>query len=110
MAYDIGLEERIGDIIAGWDVDVASRKMFGGVGYFIHRNMAFGIKADQLIVKADAETVENLLQEPGVGYFDYGGKQMKSWLQVDGEVLDDDNLVRLLEISRDYTQTLPPKK
>lgn len=110
MAYDTGLEERIGDIIAGWDVEVASRKMFGGVGYFINRNMAFGIKADQLIVKADAETVGKLLEEPGVGYFDYGGKQMKSWLQVEGDVLDEDNLPRLLEISRDYTLTLPPKR
>ena len=110
MAYDVGLEERIDDIIAGWAVDVAKRKMFGGLGYFIHRNMAFGVKADQLIVKADAEMLERLLQEQGMGYFEFGGKYMKTWLLAEGEVLDEDNLPRLLEISRDFTLTLPPKK
>lgn len=110
MAYDTGLEQRIDEAIETWSVDVAKRKMFGGLGYFINRNMAFGVKADQLIVKADEPTVERLLTEPGMGYFDYGGKKMKTWLQAEGEVLDDDNLLRLLDISRDYTLTLPPKQ
>ena len=109
MAYDTGLEERIDELVAGWDVDVAKHKMFGGLGYFINRNMAFGVKGDELIVKADEVTTGKLLDEPGMGPFEFGGRSMKAWLLAAPEVLDEDNLPRLLEISRDYSLTLPPK-
>lgn len=110
MAHDTTLEERIDEIVADWGLDVPKRKMFGGLGYFINRNMAFGIKTDELIAKADEATCEKLLKEDGVGYFTFGNKSMKSWLQIEPEALDEDNLLRYLEISRDYTLTLPPKK
>lgn len=110
MAYDTQLEERIDEVVGEWGMDVPKRKMFGGLGYFMNGNMVCGIKGDQLIVKASAETVAELLQEPGMGYFDYGGKQMKSWLQAEPEVLDEDNLPRLLAICRGYVLTLPPKE
>jgi TfoX/Sxy family transcriptional regulator of competence genes len=109
MAYDTGLEERIDEEISRWGVDVAKRKMFGGLGYFINRNMAFGVKGDELIVKADEVQTAALLKEPGMGPFEFGGRSMKAWLLAAPEVLDEDNLPRLLEISRDYTLTLPPK-
>ncbi len=83
--------------------------MFGGLGYFINRNMAFGIKSDELIVKADEQMAEKLLREEGMGPFEFGGRSMKAWLLASPEILDEDNLVRLLEISRDYTLTLSPK-
>jgi len=46
MAYDTTLEERIDEVVGSWGLDVPKRKMFGGLGYFINRNMAFGIKTD----------------------------------------------------------------
>ncbi len=110
MAYDTGLEERIDEVLAEWPVEVMKRKMFGGLGYFIHRNMAFGVKGDELIVKADEVTAAKLLDEPGMGPFEFGGRSMKAWLLAAPEVLDEDNLPRLLEISRNYTLTLPPKQ
>lgn len=109
MAYDTILEERIDEIVESWGLDVSKRKMFGGLGYFINRNMAFGIKTDELIVKADEATREMLLKEQGIGFFTFGNKSMKSWLQAEPEALDEENLVRLLRISRDHTLTLPPK-
>ncbi len=80
MAYDTGLEERIDEVVAEWQVDVLKRKMFGGLGYFINRNMAFGVKGDELIVKADEVTAAILLDEPGMGPFEFGGRSMKAWL------------------------------
>jgi len=109
MAYDSKLELRIDKVVESWGLEIPKRKMFGGLGYFINRNMAFGIKMNQLIAKAHKATTEKLLADPGVGYFEFGGKYMKSWLQVESEVLDDENLERYLEISRDYVLTLPPK-
>lgn len=95
--------------MAEWSVDVLKRKMFGGLGYFINRNMAFGVKGDELIVKADEVTAAILLDEPGMRPFEFGGRSMKAWLLAASEVLDEDNLPHLLEISRDYMLTLPPK-
>jgi hypothetical protein len=54
--------------------------MFGGLGYFINRNMAFGVKGDELIVKADEVQTAALLKEPGMGPFEFGGRSMKAWL------------------------------
>ncbi len=47
MAHDTSLESRIDDKIIGWDIEVRKRKMFGGLGYFIGGNMAFGVKGDE---------------------------------------------------------------
>jgi TfoX/Sxy family transcriptional regulator of competence genes len=111
MAYDPELERRIDKTIAGWDLDVPKKKMFGGLAYFINGNMAFGIHhANELIVKADEEQGDELTKEPGMGPFVMGNRRsMKNWYLAQGEALDGDNFVRLLEISRDYTLTLPPK-
>lgn len=109
MAYDTGLEERIDEIVAEWPVDVMKRKMFGGLGYFINRNMAFGVKGDELIVKPAPEQADELQKEQGIKPFEFGGRVMRSWCLAEPEVLDEDNLPRLLEISRNYTLTLPPK-
>lgn len=102
MAYDTALEARMDEIIAGWPLDVAKRKMFGGLGYFIDGAMAFGIKDDAMIVKASPETIAELLQEDGLDYFHHGPRVMKSWLLAEARILDEDNLARFLEISRDF--------
>jgi len=109
MVYDATLELRIDEIIADWEIDVPKRKMFGGLGYFINRNMAFGIAGDELIVKADTETAVKLSQEDGIHPFEMGGRSMKAWQLASAEILDEDNLERLICISRDYVLTLPPK-
>jgi TfoX/Sxy family transcriptional regulator of competence genes len=111
MAYDLGLEERVEDVIASWGMDVPKKKIFGGLGYFLNGNMVFGIAGDDLIVKTDEATGEKLLKEPGIRPFKFGDRPaMKSWLLAGGDALaDDDNLVRLLKLSRDYVQSLPPK-
>lgn len=109
MAYDPTLEVRIDDEIVTWDVEVTKRKMFGGLGYFINGNMAFGVKGDELIVKPAPERADELQKEPGVKPFEFGGRTMKSWCLAEPEVLDEDNLSRLLAICRDYVLTLPPK-
>jgi TfoX/Sxy family transcriptional regulator of competence genes len=111
MAFDEMLEKRIEAAIAGWDIDVPKKKMFGGLGYFINGNMAFGIKGNELIVKAAEEQGNELLKESGMHPFQMGGRPpMKNWYLAGGEAIaEESDLVRLLEISRQYTKTLPPK-
>lgn len=109
MAYDTSLEARIDDEIDTWGVEVIKRKMFGGLGYFVGGNMAFGVKGDELIVKPSPAQAEGLQAEPGMKPFEFGGKTMKSWCLAEPDILDEDNLPRLLGHCRDYALTLPPK-
>jgi TfoX/Sxy family transcriptional regulator of competence genes len=109
MAYDTTLESRIDDEILNWEIDVTKRKMFGGLGYFINGNMAFGVKSDELIVKPAPDQANSLQQEPGIKPFEFGGRVMKSWCSAEPDILDEDNLPRLLALCRDYVLTLPPK-
>ena len=47
MAYDEGLEARIDDITRRWSMpELTKKKMFGGIGYLLSGNMAFGIWKD----------------------------------------------------------------
>ena len=110
MVYDTPLESRIDDEVAAWDVVVTKRKMFGGLGYFIQGNMAFGVKGDELIVKPAPGMADELLKEPGMKPFEFGGRTMSSWCLAEPEILDEDNLPRLLVICREYALTLPPKR
>lgn len=110
MAYDLTLESRIDDEIATWNVEVMKRKMFGGLGYFVNGNMAFGVAGDELIVKPAPERIGALLREAGMKPFEFGGRTMKSWCLAEPDILDEDNLPRLLEICREYVLALPSKR
>ena len=110
MAYDAVLESRIDDEVAAWGVVVTKRKMFGGLGYFVQGTMAFGVKGDELIVKPHPEQADEMLKEPGMKPFEFGGRTMSSWCLAAPEILDEDNLPRLLAICREYALTLPPKR
>jgi TfoX/Sxy family transcriptional regulator of competence genes len=111
MAYDTGLEQRIDEVVAGWGLELPKKKMFSGIGYFIDGNLAFGISKDDLIVRTTEEQGKAMLEWPGIRPFQMGArKAMKNWLFAGGEAIaEDKNLLKLLEISRDFALTLPPK-
>lgn len=50
MAYDEGLAQRIRELLKDMPGFV-EKKMFGGVGYMLHGNMACGIHKDDLIIR-----------------------------------------------------------
>lgn len=80
MAYDLKLAERIR---AGLDgMPFVEKKMFGGVGYLIHGNMACGVHKENMIVRVDPEKHVALLKKPNTKVFDITGKPMKGWLLV----------------------------
>ncbi len=86
--------------------------MFGGLGYFMNGNMSFGIHKDELIVRATEEQGKALLKKPGVHLFDVmKGRTMRTWFMAGAQAIGSDkNLSELLQIGRDYSLSLPPKK
>jgi TfoX/Sxy family transcriptional regulator of competence genes len=112
MAYDESLEQRIDGAIAQWNLAVQKKKMFGGIGYLVGGNMAFGIHGDELIVRADEARGGELLQQTGTRHFAMGERTgMKNWYLAAGEAIKDGTkLAGLLETGRAFAQSLPPKK
>lgn len=81
MAYDERLAERIRGQMASIQGFV-EKKMFGGIGFLLHGNMACGVNGQNLIVRVGPEQYDAALAEPHVGPFDMTGRPMKGWVVV----------------------------
>ena len=81
MGYNLKLAERVRDQLDG--MPYVEKKMFGGVGYLLHGNMACGVIQDDLIVRIDPQEQPALLKKPHVKLFDMTGRPMKGWLVVE---------------------------
>ncbi len=109
MAYDAALEQRIDVLVNAWS-GLAKRKMFGGVGYVIEGNMAFGIWKHSLVVRCGPERQAECLRERHTSRFDITGRPMKGWLLVDpAGFAGEPALRRWLSLGYAYAGTLPPK-
>ncbi len=105
MPYDDVLAQRVTEVAP----DARSRKMFGGIGFFVDGNMFAGVMQDRLMVKLGAGAPE-AVQQDGVEWFSPGGKPMTGWVTVDQELLpDDEDLVAWLNRGRETVADLPPK-
>ena len=107
MAFDEGLAERLRERLD--DPAVTARKMFGGLAFLTNGNMTVGVHGDELIVRLDPAAIEAAKQRPGVRPFEVGGRGMRGWILVSGEVLDDPVLDGWLAAACAYVATLPPK-
>jgi hypothetical protein len=109
MAYDEGLATRVRDLI-GDRPGVVEKKMFGGLAFLLHGNMACGVHGDELIVRLAAEATDEALVEPGTRLFDMTRRPMKGWILVDaGAHAEDEDLRRWVDRGVAYAGTLPPK-
>ncbi|HEY2949808.1 MAG TPA: TfoX/Sxy family protein [Micromonosporaceae bacterium] len=107
MAYDEGLAERIRAALAG--VDVAEKKMFGGVAFLESGNMLVGVTGSDLMARVSPDATDDALARPGARLFDMPGRPMRGWIVVDAAVLDDETLAAWIDDARRFVATLPPK-
>ena len=109
MAYDEGLAVRIRDLL-GDRRGMTEKRMFGGLAFLHHGNMACGVHGDDLIVRLAADATDAALTEPGTRPFDLTGRPMRGWLLVGSDALaEDDDLRRWVDRGVAYAGTLPPK-
>ena len=108
MAYNEKLAERIRLELKG--IPFVEKKMFGGVGFLIHGNMACGVYKDDMIVRVDPVRHEKLLKKPGAKIFDITGKPMKGWLMVEPEGCKTrKQLSAWAKEGVEFALTIPPK-
>jgi len=109
MSYCKDVEKSIDGLIESWP-DIEKKSMFGGLCYLDRGNMCFGIWQDYLIVRTGPEVARRRLGEPSVKPFEVTGKQMKGWLMVGPEALEEGTQLQdWLELGRSCTETLPAK-
>ncbi|MET0416842.1 MAG: TfoX/Sxy family protein [Actinoplanes sp.] len=107
MAYDEALADRLRERLT--DPAVTAKKMFGALAFLTNGHMTVGVHADELIVRLGPEAIPAALERPGVRPFVVGGRPMKNWVLVAGEMLDDAELDSWVSEASNYVATLPPK-
>jgi TfoX/Sxy family transcriptional regulator of competence genes len=96
--------------VLGDQPELVEKKMFGGLAFLLHGNMACGVRGEDLIVRVAAEAADAALREPGARPFDLTGRPMKGWLLVDADGhAEDDDLRRWVDRGLAYANSLPPK-
>ena len=109
MPYNTALEDKIEEIVQQWD-GLEKKKMFGGICYLIHGNMAFGLWKESLIVRMAPALAAEKLGHAHVKSFDITGKPMKGWVMVEkGSWNKNDQLAGWLDIGRSFALSLPKK-
>ncbi|MEV6167171.1 TfoX/Sxy family protein [Streptomyces sp. NPDC051954] len=109
MAYDEGLTQRIRERL-GSDPEVTEKKMFGGIAFLHHGNMAVGVSGDDLMVRVGPDGTDAALARPGTRIFDMTGRPMRGWVLVDGSTLAEDaDLAAWVDEGCAFAASLPPK-
>jgi TfoX/Sxy family transcriptional regulator of competence genes len=110
MPYDQNLAERVRVILTNHP-DWVEKKMFGGVGFILHGNMACGVQGNDLIVRVGIENNQTALSRPFVRPFmGVPGKPMAGWVLVAPEGVPDANqLKEWVELGYQVASNLPEK-
>ena len=86
MAYNLEIEEKIKTVIDKWP-GITSKKMFGGVGIMMNRNMLVGAHGEYLILRLSQQGYAEVMGLPYSKPFDITGRLMKGWAMVKGDKL-----------------------
>lgn len=109
MAFDEGLAQRIRERLGG-RTEITEKRMFGGIAFLVHGNMAVGVSGDDLMVRVGPDGTDAALTRPGTRIFDMTGRPMKGWILVAGDALTEDDVLRAwIEEGRAFAAGLPPK-
>jgi TfoX/Sxy family transcriptional regulator of competence genes len=109
MSYDQYLAQRL-ELLLAAEPGLQIKKMFGGVGYLLHGNMAVGVHKDYLMVRTGPESYASALAKPHVKVFDLTGKPMTGWVLVEpAGFADEAELKSWVQTGVDYALALPIK-
>ncbi len=109
MAYDEGLAQRVREVLSDC-MGYEEKKMFGGIGFLFHGNMACAVIREDLIVRVGAENYSDALLQPDVELFDITGRAMTGWVVVKEQGYRKDSIfIDWVNQGVSYSLTLPPK-
>ncbi|MGF6883536.1 hypothetical protein ABIA39_006916 [Nocardia sp. GAS34] len=110
MAYDMELADRIRDLLGPALPESVEKKMFGGLAFLIGGNMAVAASGQGgLLVRVDPAEADSLIDGKRVAPMVMGGREMKNWLRIVTDSVDDSALQEWIDRGVAYARTLPPK-
>ena len=109
MAYDEALAARVKETLSG-RVDIAERKMFGGLAFMLSGNMCCCVTDKGLMVRVGPEGYTEALTLPHAGVMDLTGRPMRGWVLVQLAGLESDaDLNQWVGRGAEFAATLPAK-
>ncbi len=109
MAYLEWLAENIRELLAD-EPGISEKRMFGGLSFLLHGNMACGVVRELLMVRVGPDAYAEALVEPDAAEMDFTGRTMRGWVQVEAAVLDDsERLAAWVARGLRHARSLPPK-
>ena len=109
MAFDEKLAARIRTALGHRD-DVVERKMFGGIAFMLHGNMACGIVKSDLMLRLGPEAAAKALKQKHARPMDFTGRPMTGMLYVAAEgIRTARQLHAWLDKAEAFADTLPRK-
>jgi TfoX/Sxy family transcriptional regulator of competence genes len=110
VAYDEELADRIRELLAGVP-SVTEKKMFGGLAFLIHGNMAVAASGQGgVLVRVDPARSDRLVATTGARPMEMRGREMAGWLRVDvQDVRTKRQLSKWVTLGRTYAESLPAK-
>ncbi|MGB7318906.1 MAG: TfoX/Sxy family protein [Planktotalea sp.] len=109
MAYDEGLAEVMRDDLAQLE-GLKEVRMFGGICFMHHGHMLCGVHKDGALYRVGKERHSMALDLAGVHEMTMTGRSMGGLVDVEINAMAEDALrERLLEMSLEFTASLPPK-
>jgi TfoX/Sxy family transcriptional regulator of competence genes len=110
MTYDDELARRIRQLAAD-ERGLSERRMFGGLAFLVHGNMAVAASGDGgLLVRLDLRDSERLASADGAAPMTMRGRELTGWLRVGADgVAGDAALARWVGIGLAFARSLPAK-
>ena len=109
MAFDEELAQRVRELLDN-RLGYEEKKMFGGIGFLLHGNMACGVLRHNLIVRVGEDNYTDALLEPHVELFDITGRAMTGWVMVKEPAYRiDEDLRSWVDKGVKYSLSLPAK-
>ena len=110
MAFDEELAARtraaLGDVRG-----VTEIRMFGGLCFTVHGNMAVGVTGDDMMVRLAPDEAAGALAQPSVRPMDFTGKPMKGFVFVGSDALKTERMLKTwVDRGVTFASSLPPRK
>ena len=109
MAYDEKLAARVHAMLGHRD-DVVEKKMFGGIAFMLHGNMACGIVKQELMLRLGPEAASKALKQKHARPMDFTGRPMTGMIYVAAEGIKTAKQLRSwIDKAETFADTLPAK-
>jgi TfoX/Sxy family transcriptional regulator of competence genes len=110
MAYDERLAARIRALL-GEAPDITEKKMFGGLAFLVHGNMAIAASGEGgILVRVDPARTDELVATTDAHVAEMRGRLMPGWLRVEADRLEGDGELGFwVRTGTDFARSLPTK-